>query len=519
MGKFFSKIISLILFLYVVVSSYQLRWVSDDAFISFRYARNFVNGLGLVFNEGEKVEGYTNFLWTIIMAIPHYFEIDPVAFSEILGILFFLGTLATLIVFSNRNREVLQYFPVAFAGLSLHKYSHIFATSGLETSMFTFLVTAGFLTLHFSKKILFVGGAFFLLVLAVMTRMDGIIFYLVASAFYFIRLTIFEKAFGKNFSRVIRGFLFAQIPFIALLIPYWIIKSMYYGSFFPNTYYAKSANASYFSQGLKYFWLYFNSYYVFYLVPFLLLWLVFQNKKKSTQQKDASQVEKGSLSLKWLILPAVLGYIFYVVKVGGDFMFSRFFIPVTPLLFILLEILISEISRNSGRLFIGLSFSIAASTILFFNPYRGKPIPIVEGISNESEIYRRESVEKLTEKLKAWRNIFVESKIKIAFGGAQAIFAYYTESPLAIEAETGLTDYYIAHLPLEKRGRIGHEKRAPLFYLKARGVHIHLNPPEELNSPDYKTIRIKAFPGYWKIINPDVNVMRNLSKQGDFSFE
>src|SRR5438477_12672763 len=40
----------------------------DDAYISFRYGKNLMNGYGLVYNKGEYVEGYTNFLWTIIMA-------------------------------------------------------------------------------------------------------------------------------------------------------------------------------------------------------------------------------------------------------------------------------------------------------------------------------------------------------------------------------------------------------------------------------------------------------------------
>src|SRR4051812_34401047 len=45
--------------------SLRKAWLADDAFISFRYAQNFASGLGLVFNPGEWVEGYTNFLWTI----------------------------------------------------------------------------------------------------------------------------------------------------------------------------------------------------------------------------------------------------------------------------------------------------------------------------------------------------------------------------------------------------------------------------------------------------------------------
>ena len=36
----------------------------DDAFISFRYAENWANGLGWVFNVDEYVEGFSNPLWT-----------------------------------------------------------------------------------------------------------------------------------------------------------------------------------------------------------------------------------------------------------------------------------------------------------------------------------------------------------------------------------------------------------------------------------------------------------------------
>jgi hypothetical protein len=43
-------------------------WVANDAFISFRYARNWVEGHGLVFNAGERVEGYTNFLWILLLS-------------------------------------------------------------------------------------------------------------------------------------------------------------------------------------------------------------------------------------------------------------------------------------------------------------------------------------------------------------------------------------------------------------------------------------------------------------------
>jgi len=42
----------------------------DDAFITFRYARNLADGLGPVFNAGEAVEGYTTFLWMLVCSVP-----------------------------------------------------------------------------------------------------------------------------------------------------------------------------------------------------------------------------------------------------------------------------------------------------------------------------------------------------------------------------------------------------------------------------------------------------------------
>ena len=48
---------------------WRVHWFTvDDAYISFRYAANLVAGHGLVYNPGEAIEGYTNFLWTLIVA-------------------------------------------------------------------------------------------------------------------------------------------------------------------------------------------------------------------------------------------------------------------------------------------------------------------------------------------------------------------------------------------------------------------------------------------------------------------
>jgi hypothetical protein len=64
---------------------------SDDAFISYRYARNWVEGHGIVFNVGERVEGYTNFLYVALMTIPFLLGLDVLHFSVVVNTLFALG--------------------------------------------------------------------------------------------------------------------------------------------------------------------------------------------------------------------------------------------------------------------------------------------------------------------------------------------------------------------------------------------------------------------------------------------
>jgi arabinofuranosyltransferase len=57
----------------------------DDSYISFRYARNLARGLGLVYNAGEHIEGYTNFFWTVLLAGGIRIGLDPVLLAKILG--------------------------------------------------------------------------------------------------------------------------------------------------------------------------------------------------------------------------------------------------------------------------------------------------------------------------------------------------------------------------------------------------------------------------------------------------
>ena len=59
----------------------------DDAFISFRYAENWSDGLGWVFNAGEYVEGFSNPLWTGFFGLVFWMDGDPVQWSLLMGYL------------------------------------------------------------------------------------------------------------------------------------------------------------------------------------------------------------------------------------------------------------------------------------------------------------------------------------------------------------------------------------------------------------------------------------------------
>src|SRR6266550_3321989 len=73
----------------------------DDAYISYRYARNFARGLGLVYNPGERIEGYTNFLWTLLIGFGFKLHLDPEAVAKIAGGVASLGALAAVFVMSR----------------------------------------------------------------------------------------------------------------------------------------------------------------------------------------------------------------------------------------------------------------------------------------------------------------------------------------------------------------------------------------------------------------------------------
>jgi hypothetical protein len=157
-------------------------FVCDDAFISFRYADNLVRHGELVWNLGEKVEGYTNFLWTMVMAGVLALGLDPVPWSKMLGITCSLGTIAVVVRFGLRSCggrggaspwDTLPGWMLAAAPA----YA-CWSTGGLETALFTLLATlafTGYLRERADRARRPLSGVCF--ALAAMTRPEGVLLF------------------------------------------------------------------------------------------------------------------------------------------------------------------------------------------------------------------------------------------------------------------------------------------------------------------------------------------------------
>jgi len=108
----------------------------DDSFISFRYARNLATGQGLVFNPGERVEGFSSLSWVLLLAAGHRLGLDLPLLAKGLGVLLGAGTLLLL----GASRDPARPLAALLLALSLPFTYH--ALNGLETALFAFLLTA-----------------------------------------------------------------------------------------------------------------------------------------------------------------------------------------------------------------------------------------------------------------------------------------------------------------------------------------------------------------------------------------
>ncbi|HEX4963701.1 MAG TPA: hypothetical protein VF173_22940 [Thermoanaerobaculia bacterium] len=212
-------------------------WGSDDAYISYRYALNLASGHGLVFNPGERVEGFSNLLYVLLLTpaaalVP---RVGVYAVSAALNVLFALAALIVLHRFTRRRLGNGAAAALAFL-VALCPSIWVWVASGLETPLVLLLQVAVWVLCERlveegagARKL--AAGLCLVAALSVLARVDGFITPLLAAAFLGLR---------GRWRPALAVAAVAAATFAATAL--WRLS--YYGWPLPNTVYAKVTGAS-----------------------------------------------------------------------------------------------------------------------------------------------------------------------------------------------------------------------------------------------------------------------------------
>ena len=283
---------------YAVLANH-LNFIQDDAYITYRYVANFLNGDGLVWNIGERIEGFTNFGWTIFLILWGALGADYILISKITGFLFGAGIIVlTYLLAQMALGEKSRWFvflPVYLVGVNLSLA--YWSPAGLETAGFAFMAM---LSLY-----LYLRRSWFLIVslaLAVWIRPEGAV---ITGVLIVVEAVMTRKV--PWFS------LRCALAALAISIPFVAFKILYYGSIFPNPFFAKTGlHFDQLSNGIEYAGRFFR-HYGFYGVGFVIP-LIFFKKLSATAR-----------TVWWFTIL----YTLYIVLIGGDVLkVHRFFIPI-----------------------------------------------------------------------------------------------------------------------------------------------------------------------------------------------
>lgn len=449
--------------------------VVDDAFISLRYARNLLQGNGLVWNVGERVEGFTNLLWTLMLA--GGMGISGADGPQVALALSLAALAAAVSAAAVLGRAICAphrpsfHLPIAAAWLAVQSTFVSFGTTGMETVFAAGLVMVGaglLATRDDPRGALWAGSA---LVAATLTHPDHALFYAVGGAVLLApRALPLARALGRGpTARAEAGLpllLAYAAPSLALVgVTAW--RSAYYGDVVPNTFHAKAVALWNVPQGLAYALTFaLGSHGWLLAVPFLAVCALPSPSRPARRLRAFAALATAVWTL-------------YVLRIGGDFMYGRFWVPLLPLLALVLEEGIHDLARRTrtrGRApvaAVALAALVGATWggMAFVRPGR-----VDWWIADENTIYpvtRWSPLEIDHTQFRLGRMLGRELRdrgirVRLATKGIGMI-GWYSRQPVV--DLVGLTDRRIARQPVVERTRPGHEKSPPRGYLVRRRVH------------------------------------------------
>jgi|SRR5579859_567521 len=370
-------------------------FLTDDAYIAFRYVSNSRLGFGYVWNAPpfKPVEGYTSFLWVVLMdVIWRVLGVQPPDSSNVVSLVFAAGTLllTAAMVMRLRLAPALARYRLAFLALVLfgtlsNRTFLAWTSSGLETAMFNFWLTAWLFV-----ALCWPGGstrwlATLALLAAVMelTRPDGLLF--LAATLFLIGLDIIRRLASHTFQPVR---LAALAPFV-LTAGHLAWRLATYGQWLPNTYLAKYTGP-WPDSGIRY------------LLSFIIeysywFWLVLAAVAGALLlRRMGAPLALGPIALgrRWWAEPlqssvvqlVTIGtlaahFAYYTFIIGGDHFEYRVYSQLVPLLLVSFVWLLNVLAARPGWALGLLSLSILA----------GLPIPWVHWVASQSRTTREDT--------------------------------------------------------------------------------------------------------------------------------
>ncbi len=437
---------SILLFLGYAAYFYRGAYsIFDDSFITFRYAENLAHGQGLVFNPGERVEGYTTFLWAVLMAGAIKLGGDVIVVSQVMGLIAGGGILWLIYRFGKRYEQPLAGALAAVMLAATAGFAR-YAVSGFEMLFFTFLLLLGTtLYLNALERGWHIGWASIVFVLAAMTRPEGVLVFGLVSLHF---LMVLWRESSIDTRRKAVQFAEWAASFGVLYGIYFLWRWHFYGYLLPNTFYAKvgQPGVSLFLRGLSY----------------LLLMAIVSNPQIPLFT-FAIFWWKKPMAGKTLFLSIIIGYAFYLATVGGDDYKNfgiRFLLPLLPLIYLagafgFAEKLSGLSSAARSKVIVIVLSSLMVIFGLWSAPERSAYHTVIDWRWID---------------LAQWLENYAQPDDTLAVDAAGTL-PFFTK--LHTIDMHGLNDAHIAHLPvMTGGGTAGHEKSDPAYVLAQQPTYI-----------------------------------------------
>ncbi len=350
----------------LVVGFRAFLFLTDDAYIEFRYAANAMAGRGLVWNPAPfaPVEGYTSFLWVVVLWLVWAVTgAPPTETAAPLSLLFGAGTLLLAYRFVGRMRlpAPLARFRLALvvlvlAGTLSNRTFLAWLSSGLETALFNFCFTLWLyvaLTREDERGPAWGARLSAAAALVALTRPDGLL--AVAGTVALVGLV-----YGRR-RRVVAG-LVALAPLLAVAL-HLVWRRLTYGDWLPNTYYAKHVRP-WPESGARYLASFVLEYGVWVWAAVLLAWLGKRLAGWKRAPVPPREVVGGRLEAAIPIAVVVAHFAYYTFVIGGDHFEYRIYSVLVPLLFASMAWLASRVAvRPAAACGLVLAFVAAAQPI------------------------------------------------------------------------------------------------------------------------------------------------------------